>query len=935
MLSRIARRNLISMSRETLKSRWRSRLGRSLCAPLLTVVALAHAPSLPRLHRSLAALPQDTGRAGLGETIRKLQTTGRFMMVTAHPDDEDGPLLTLEARGRGVRTLLFTLTRGEGGQNKTGGTFSDELGILRTLELLAADRYYQVEQRFSRVADFGYSKTAEETFEKWGGHDLALADMVHVIREFRPDVLVARFSGTDRDGHGHHQASAILTREAFRASSDPHRFPEQMAAGLRPWQPKKLYIGNVCGFGATSCADENWTVKLNTGEDDPLLGMSYAQMAIEGLRHQQSQGLGDLKVSPGPRYAFYKLVDSVLPKTTDANGHEKDFFDGIDTSLTGLAARLGGEQSKVPWSPQELEALAKAVATLNRESQNPSEAQISQLVEVLAQLKRLRQKVDGATALSMVSRADVADRLLAAQALTERALKLALNISASETTELVPARDPNEHAAAIAAVSPGQKLEEHFTVHNGSSDRLRMNLAVGKPPIESAPAASALLEPGENYSHEFQFSLPDRLCCTRPYWHREDPQRDSIYTIDQPEFATLPFPPFPLKAELHYSVVESSRESAADPTPGALLSIPILAPRDPQARQELELGVVPAFSVSVEPSDLVVRTQAGSVPDVRVRISSNLDVAPPGTLKLAAPPGWTVDPRAQPVALRAGDREQVFTFKVKPAKLAQQKVTLRATLAAGNKTFSEGYSLVTREDLGSFYYFHPAVEHLSAVDLEIPNHLKLGYIMGAGDDIPTVLAQLGIDVTMIPAEALAERDLASFQTIVLGVRAYDTRKELATENAKLLDFVRRGGTLIVQNNNSVSDFNGGHYTPYPAELGRARVSREEAPVEMLAPQDAIFHYPNQISEKDFDDWVQERGLYFMSKWDDHFRPLLACHDPNEADQKGGLLVANYGQGTYIYTGYAFFRQLPAGVPGAIRLFVNLVSAGQSGHRPGS
>ncbi|HVI06374.1 MAG TPA: PIG-L family deacetylase, partial [Sphingomicrobium sp.] len=232
------------------------------------------------------------------------------MMVVAHPDDEDGGLLTLQARGRGVRTLLFTLTRGEGGQNKTGGTFSDELGILRTLELLASDRYYQAEQRFSRVADFGYSKTAEETFEKWGGHDPALRDLVQVIREFRPDVLVARFSGTDRDGHGHHQASAILTREAFRAASDPARFPEQIAAGLRPWQPQKLYIGNVCGFGASSCADENWTVKLNTGEEDPLLGMSYVQFAIEGLRHQTSQGLGDLRVSPGPRYAFYKLADS-------------------------------------------------------------------------------------------------------------------------------------------------------------------------------------------------------------------------------------------------------------------------------------------------------------------------------------------------------------------------------------------------------------------------------------------------------------------------------------------------------------------------------------------------------------------------------------------------------------------------------------------------
>src|SRR5947208_2422999 len=285
-------------------------------------------------------LPQDTGEAGLKLQLRKLETTGRLMMVVAHPDDEDGGLLTREARGKGVQTLLMTLTRGEGGQNETGNTFSDELGVLRTLELLAADRYYGVQQRFSRVADFGYSKTPEETFQKWGGHDVPLADIVHVIREFRPDVLIARFSGTDRDGHGHHQASAILTKEAFRAAGDPNRFPEQIKAGLQPWQPKKLYIGNVCGFGASTCADENYTVKLNTGEEDAVLGMSYSQLAIEGLRHQESQGLGDLRVPSGPRYAFYKLVDSVVPNTKDDKGHEKDFFDGIDTSLAGLAKQV-------------------------------------------------------------------------------------------------------------------------------------------------------------------------------------------------------------------------------------------------------------------------------------------------------------------------------------------------------------------------------------------------------------------------------------------------------------------------------------------------------------------------------------------------------------------------------------------------------------------
>src|ERR1041385_8011483 len=313
-----------------------------LVAIVLLSACFAQAPSAPSPSRSPGfydPLPQDTGDAGLKLQLRKLQTTGRLMMVVAHPDDEDGGLLTREARGKGIQTLLMTLTRGEGGQNETGSTFSDQLGILRTLELLAADRYYGVEQRFSRVADFGYSKTAEETFQKWGGHDVPLQDIVRVIREFRPDVLMARFSGTDRDGHGHHQASAILTKEAFRAAADPNRFPEQIKQGLQVWQAKKLYIGNVCGFGASSCSDENYTVKLNTGEDDPVLGTSYVQFAVEGLRHQSSQGLADLSTSPGPHYAFYKLVDSVVARSKDAVGHEKDFFDGLEVSLPGLAAK--------------------------------------------------------------------------------------------------------------------------------------------------------------------------------------------------------------------------------------------------------------------------------------------------------------------------------------------------------------------------------------------------------------------------------------------------------------------------------------------------------------------------------------------------------------------------------------------------------------------
>src|SRR5271168_1368904 len=337
-------------------------------------VEAAEDTPMPRVE----TLPQDTGMAGLQEMLRRLATTARMMQTVAHPDDEDGGMLTLESRGKGVSTVLLTLNRGEGGQNKLGSNLFDVLGVLRSLELTASDRYYGVEQRFSRVADFGYSKNPEETFQKWGGHDIPLGDMVRVIRSFRPDVLIARFSGTDRDGHGHHQVSAILTKEAFRAAADPNKFPEQIAEGLQPWQPKKLYIGNVCGFGAATCNAANYTVRLNTGAVDPVLGASYVQFALEGLRHQQSQGLSGVTVPSGDRFTFYKLVDSVVqpPQDKDKDGHEQSFFDGIDETLPGLALRLGDEEKKVPWLQADLASVAAAIkhAVDKGESNDPASA---------------------------------------------------------------------------------------------------------------------------------------------------------------------------------------------------------------------------------------------------------------------------------------------------------------------------------------------------------------------------------------------------------------------------------------------------------------------------------------------------------------------------------------------------------------------------------
>jgi LmbE family N-acetylglucosaminyl deacetylase len=880
-------------------------------------------------------LPQDRGSLGLRLMLRRLGTTARLMQTVAHPDDEDGGMLTLEARGRGASVLLMTLNRGEGGQNKVGSNLSDVLGVLRTLELLAADEYYGVQERFSRVADFGFSKNPDETFAKWGGHDVALEDMVRVIRTFRPDVLVARFSGTERDGHGHHQASSILTQEAFRAAADPKRFPEQIAQGLLPWQAKKLYIGNVCGFGAPTCPDAKWTVKLNTGVPNADLGGSYVQFAMQGLRHQLSQGSANWTVEPGDRFTFYKLVDSVKPAKLDKDGHEKDFFGGLDSTLPGLAAALGGEELKVPQLRGELSEIAKKIAAASEDAKgNDSSAAAVPLMEVVAGLERIRAEV-GKSTLSVGPKSDLLAGLKEKSEQAETALNEALQITLEATT--VSRVDANgapvkevvkKEADAMTTVSPGQEFLTAVDFHNGSKqslviDGLKLEVPEGWATISDKTKRFSV-QPGQDARVVFRLKVPKNAEYTRPYWHRDNPDTDSLNRVDNERYATFPFPPPVLRARADYSVAGASG-AAVKNSIGATVVTEFLD--DTGKASARPLAVVPAFSVALEPGTQAISTHNGASTTVTVGVTSNLAHGAQGMLQLELPDGWRSEPGQLAVHFARREDKQDFQFKVFPAGLQEGRAKIRAVLEAEGEKFSEGYTLVTREDLGSFYYYQPAVQRVSMVDVQVPRDLKIGYIMGAGDDIPTVLKQLGMDVTLIPAEKLATEDLRAYGTIVLGIRAYDTQPDVVANNKKLLDYVAAGGTLVVQYNTSVGDFNNGHFTPYSAELSRARVSVEEAPVEILAPEDGVFHYPNPITARDFDGWIQERGLYFMDKWDEHFKPLLSCHDPGEDAQKGGLLQAQYGKGTYIYTGYAFFRQLPAGVPGAVRLYVNLLSTG--------
>ena len=890
---------------------------------LLTLLCAMACAQVPSPWVDTKPLPVDTGSTGLKEMLRRLHTTARLMHTVAHPDDEDGGMLTLESRGHGVAVLQLTLNRGEGGQNKVGSNLFDELGIIRTLELLAADRYYGVDQRFTRVADFGFSKTPEETFQKWGGHDIALGDMVRVIRTFRPDVICTRFQGNSRDGHGHHQASGILTREAFRAAADPTRFPEQIREGLQPWQAKKLYMDNVR-------ANEDWTVQLETSQFDPLLGETYTQFAWKGLKHQLSQGAGSWTLPEGRRTSYYKLIDSAMSKPLAADAHESDFFDGIDTSLSGLASRLGADDAKVPWLRPQLDAIAKTVEEATAASNKNDQAAAKPLLHGLDLIRALITKVESC-GLSAVEKADLLAELNTKQVQFQQAANLALGLDLGvgpgtpDGRPMAETFSTSDGDVLAAVITAGKTFLLMAKLHNGSSfpvDLKQFTLDVPQDWkselfIDRVPKR---LAPGDGCALTFRVTPPLDAQATKAYFHRNDPETDAIYHIDDPKYVTLALPPPPVAAHVVYSVngeegeIRSVARTPMHDTKGEAWSMP--------------LAVVPPFSVETSPSTQIITAGSDPSAELSVVIRSTEDRAA-GTVRPEIPSGWKVEPQSATIEFNQSG-EHASEFKVLPDGAKEARYNVRALLNSGGRDYSEGYSLVARPDIGGFFYYQPALQRASVVEVKVPPDLKVGYIMGAGDDIPTVLRQVGLDVTLLSPDDVEHGNLSRFGTIVLGIRAYDTRDDVKKNNSRLLEYVSNGGTLLVQYNTSPGDFNAGHFTPYSAQLSRDRVTVEEAPINILDPHSVVFHYPNQITPHDFDGWVQERGLYFMDQWDPHFTPLLASNDPGQQPQKGGLLVAQYGKGYYIYTGYAFFRQLPFGVPGAIRLYVNLLSVG---HEP--
>jgi hypothetical protein len=427
------------------------------------------------------------------------------------------------------------------------------------------------------------------------------------------------------------------------------------------------------------------------------------------------------------------------------------------------------------------------------------------------------------------------------------------------------------------------------------------------------------LKPGDVSASQFKLTVLEDAKDTKPYFMRGNPETETVYSVSDPKYLTLPWSPYPVRAYARFNTDTGTGEARA------LAKIKFIDPTLGQSDRPLAIG--PPISVLLTSPVVVAPVGGNAKSQIGVSVRSNVQNAVHAKLKLDTPQGWKVEPAEIAVNLDHDGDLNNYAFQITPQNLHEGTYKVTARAEYNGKEYTEGFKVITRPDLDSYYAYRPATEKVQAVDVKLPPQLKVGYIMGAGDEIPSVLQSVGLNTSIITPQELAAGDLSRYGTVIVGIRAYDTRTDVREHNRRLLDYVNRGGTLIVQYNQSIGSFNDGHYTPFPATEANVRVSVEEQPVEILAPQEQVFNWPNKISQKDFDGWVQERGLYFMSQWDPQFKPLLACNDPGEPLQKGGLLLARYGKGIYIFSAYGFSRQLPAGVPGAIRLFVNLVSAG--------
>ncbi len=854
--------------------------------------------------------------------LQRLQTTATVLHTVAHPDDENGALLTWLSRARGIRTGLYSTTRGEGGANLIGSELFDALGIVRTEEHLASVRYYGIDLFFSSAVDFGYSKRLDETLEKWD-YQMLLEDMVRLIRLYRPDVIISRFQGNRQDGHGHHQASGVVTLEAFRVAGDANRFPEHLSEGLHPWQPKKLYISRSRWRRSNDTGDAP-VLKIDTGEYNALLGLSYSQIARQGLSYQRSQGAGQTRASTGSSIAELRLVDTTLseqPKT------ENTLFDGLDTTISGMA-----KLANMPALNTEFAQLQDSVdaAIRDYDARQPW-AIVPHLVSGLRITRGLIEKIQDAN----INNSDQSHLLFLLRN-KEQEFMTAANAALGVSLEVLVQPAGERSLDTFTVAIPGQKFSIGIRMVNPAPVAAEfVNAWLDTPESWNAHQMQrdadakemTPIETNKPVSMAFEVEVPQNAEYTQPYWSRASEYHDAVYTLNHPESRFLPFSP----PEVHGVV--TYRVDGVDFTvtqPAQTRSI-----NRPWGERRRLLTVAPAISLSVSPHIGVIPISKSTMTGGKttfittVEMLNNVKGESEGTLSLKLPDRWQASPESAPFAFTHEGASKTFTFQVSAEDVeVGNAYTIQAVATYNGEEYTTGYQIIDHPDLEPRHLYRPATMTLHSISLELPEKMSVGYIMGVGDKVPEALEQIGIDVEMLDREELRTGDLNRFDTILVGIRAYAVRRDLVAYNSRLLDYVHKGGNLIVQY--QTPEFDAAPFGPYPYTMGRRpeEVSEEDSQVTILMPDHPIFRYPHQITEADFDGWVEERGSKFLTEWDTNYQALLTCNDREQEPQHGGFLYAEYGQGTYTYAAYAFYRQLPAGVAGAYRLFINMLTLGQ-------
>jgi LmbE family N-acetylglucosaminyl deacetylase len=864
-------------------------------------------------NHSANPLPEDRGLAGALAALEKLPVYVRVLHTTAHPDDESSGTLTWLSRKYHAQTALFCLTRGEGGQNILGNEKYDDLGLVRTGELLEACRYYGAELYFGSNLDFGFSKSAEETLSKWG-HAAALEEMVRFIRWWRPTIILSRFRGDAGDGHGHHQAAGLLVKEAFRAAGDPLQFPAHFERGLHAWQARKLY-GSMRPDEASMPREETSSVvSVPVGDYDPVLGRTYQEIATEGYSKHRTQGMGNAFALPFRDFEYFKLAAPL-----DGNASSKNsFFDSIDTSLPAIWELAGEEKQTIAFLREDLRGIQQSAEEALTVFQAAAPEKSAAAAAWGAGLLEEALKKIEASSLSKPAKGFVTKALNEKLQDFRNAVHAVLGIRLVAQTTTPAAVPGEEEGLQLYLFNQNAEKIETSRVRIASS-KDRPDLVWSTFQLEHKQVAK-----GDTAAARLQFKVRPEESLTEPFWFLNK-STDGRYRLLPTRNEFAPFGPPEISVEVGYlfngieiPIQTHAVAQAGDPVRGA---------------DFVDFQVVPALSVTLSPEINISPINPGKrIHELQASVINNRNNRAKGELKLLTPEGWQAKPERMKFDLsRQGEAFTAkFTLEEAPGAKAGS-YTIKAVAFLDGQEFRRGYKTISYPDNWTRNHYRIAEARMERFDVKVAPGLSIGYIPGAGDEIPSALERLGIKPRILSAEDLAFGDLNHYSAIVTGIRAYNVNEDLRTHNRRLLDYVADGGTLIVQyvrpsEGRGLSPFS---YAPYPmAGGGTDRITVEDSPLKMLDPNHPVFSRPNKITEDDFRGWVQERGLYFMKEWDPRYTALLSGNDPGEEPQPGGMLYTHYGKGHYIYTGYAWFRQLPAGIPGAYRIFANMISLGK-------